>query len=189
MTRAVHAGGEIDINQDRQVGMDVLARDSVEIEDDTGIEAAAASLINQSGIGEAVAEDDVSLWKRWANHLLYILGATGEVKQQFGPRVEVPGVGIQENLSNLLSCFGPAGFYSLDHIAAEGSKVVGKKAKLGTFTAAIDPLERDEDSPFLHPENPIVPDSPGLRSGVPVAGRNEWRLPDRNGRNQATCGG
>jgi hypothetical protein len=81
MTRAVHAGGEIDVNQDSQIGLDVLARDSVEIEDDTGIEAAAASLINQSGIGEAVAEDDVSLLKRWTNYLLYILGATGEVKQ------------------------------------------------------------------------------------------------------------
>src|SRR3569833_3406986 len=112
---ACEAGVEIDVDEDGGVRLETLAGDAVELADDGGIETAAAALINERGIGEAIAEDDLALGKRGADNFFHVLGAAGEIEEQFGAGVD-GGVGrVEQDAADVAADFGAAGLYGFAH--------------------------------------------------------------------------
>ena len=61
---AGQAGFEVDIHQQGEVGHEAAAGDAVEGDDGVGAEAAAAALVDQAGIREAVGEHDLAAVER-----------------------------------------------------------------------------------------------------------------------------
>src|SRR6185312_15685982 len=119
---ASEAGFEIDIDQDGEVGAQSLTGDPVELTNDGRIEAAATALVNERRIGEAIAEHDPAFGERGADDFLHVLGAAGEIEQQFGA----------------------AGLHGFDDFAAAFAQVLGQEAELRGFAAAVHTFESEE---------------------------------------------
>ena len=108
------------------------------------IEAAPASLIDQSRIGEAVAQHDSSGIERGPNHLVHILRAAGEVKQQLGARLDIGAGRIEQDLADLPANPGSAGLDGFDDVPAAVAQPLGKHPELRGLAAAVDAFERNE---------------------------------------------
>ena len=141
---AVEAGFEIDIDEDGGGGAEALAGDAVEIEDDGGVEAAAAALVDEGGVGEAVAEDDAAGVERGADDFVDVLGAAGEVEEEFGARLDGGTGGVEQDAADLAADFGAAGFDGFDDFAAVFAEILGEQAELRGFAAAVYAFEGEE---------------------------------------------
>lgn len=148
--RTFLAGGYVDIDEDGEIGLNVAAGNLVESEDGVGIEAAAAALVTERGIGEAVTEYDGAAVERGTDDLFHILGAAGEVEKELGARGDFAAGGVKKNLADEPADFGAAWFNGFDDLAAFRAERFGEEAQLSGFAAAIDSFEGDERSAFGH---------------------------------------
>lgn len=154
---ALLAGGYVDVDEDGDVGLEAGAGDAIELEDDVGIEAAAAALVAKGGIGEAIAEDDGAAGQSGADDLFDILSAAGEVKQEFRAWGDLFAGGIEQDLTNQAADFGATGLDGFHYIATFGAQRFAEKAHLRGLPAAVNAFKGDEFSSFRHALGFIVP--------------------------------
>ena len=136
----------IDVDEDRDVGPEAATGDAVEIAHDFGVESAPAALIDQGGIGEAVAEHGAAGFERGPDHFVDILGAAGKVEQELGARPDVGAGGVEQNLPDLFPDRRAAGFHGLYHVVAPLPHPLREVAELCGFAAAVDAFKSDEAS-------------------------------------------
>ena len=86
---AFKASFKVDIDQDGHVGFKAVAGDAVEGENGFGVDASAGSLVDECGIGKAVAEDGGVAVEGRADDFFNVLGAAGEIEEEFGAGADV----------------------------------------------------------------------------------------------------
>ena len=108
--------GSVKIRQqkDGQIRLQIAADKSMQIENDFGAKLAATALIGLGGIGEAIAEDELTGSKSWFDDLLDRLCAIGEHHGQFCVRREICGFRIEEQCSDAVAEGCAAGLTGFD---------------------------------------------------------------------------
>src|SRR5579859_99794 len=76
---AGQAGLDIDVDENREIRLETTAGHAVQCEDGFGAESAAAALISQAGIGEAIGYHDLTPGEGRQNQLIHVLRTGGEV--------------------------------------------------------------------------------------------------------------
>src|SRR5579871_2543931 len=77
---ARQAGLDIDIDENCEIGFEAAAGYAIERQHSLRSQAAAAALIRQAGIGEAVRQYDFAAAERGHDELVDVLGAGGEIE-------------------------------------------------------------------------------------------------------------
>ena len=132
----------------------------------SGPEFAAATLIRQRRIGEAIAQHDGSALPGGQDPLIEVLRACGEIQEHLSDRAKLLILRIEQDGPNLQPDFGPAGFLRLDHFAARAPQPVGEQPHLRAFARSVRTFERDERPGTLSHRRSAEPSSdlPRLRA-------------------------
>ena len=142
--RPHQAGFEVDIDQHSEVGFQTLACDAIEIENDIHVQSPPAALIDQSRVGEPVAKNCRAGRQRGPDHLLDVLGAAAEIKEQLGAGEDGSIGGVEQNTPDLLPDFSPAGLDRFHYGLTALSECFGEDAELCGLAAAVHSFKRDE---------------------------------------------
>ena len=129
-------------------GLQTLAGDPVEIEHNARVEPAAAALINQRRIGEAVAENDAARGSSAGRITsIHILRAAREVEQQFGARLDGGVGGIEQDAPDLLPDLRAAGLDRFNNLTAARRRRLREQPQLRGLAAAVHAFESDKVAP------------------------------------------
>ncbi len=117
-------------------------------------EFASAALVGLAGIGEAVAENDLSGCQRRENDFVGVLGAGGEHERQFRHGSEAGGARIEQQAPDFFSGDGASGFAGHRYWDVLFLQNDGEALHLRALTAAVQAFEGDEFSaPRTHVGN------------------------------------
>lgn len=103
-------GGEVE--EDDEVGAEVLGGEEVEGTEGFDIESAGVALIDDRGVGVAVAEDDLALFESGADGPADVFGAVGEEEEELGLGAHVAA--FEQEFADCVAEFAGAGFSGLD---------------------------------------------------------------------------
>ena len=92
---------QIDIHNQREVGLQPAAGDAVERQHRVHAQAAPAALVDQRGIGPAVREHDFPFGQRRPHQLVHGLRARCEIEQQFRGGAQLLVLRVQQNAADL----------------------------------------------------------------------------------------
>jgi len=120
--------------QEGQVGLEVGAEESMEIEDDLGAELTTAALVSLCGVSKSVAEEDFSGGEGGQDDLVDGLGAVSKHEGHLSQGGERGGAGIEEELADAVSGGGSAGLAGEDRGEAAAFEPGGQTFDLGGFT-------------------------------------------------------
>ena len=96
---AAAALGRRHVDDDGQVGHQVVDRPHVEVVDLLGAEVAARSLVGHRGVGVAVGQDHLATVERRPDQLVDVVRLVGGEQQRLGPRRHV--VAVQHQVADL----------------------------------------------------------------------------------------
>ena len=100
-------------------GLFILLEDQIRVGD-------VVQISGKGGVVEAVAKDHFALGEVWENDLGDILGACGQVKEQFRADIKIFIFRIENDASYLLGDFCPARFPGQDNLLPLFCKKIGK---------------------------------------------------------------
>ncbi len=142
------AGCEIRLQQNRQIGLQIIADEAVHFEHDFAAQLAAATLIGLGGISEAVTQDDFSGGKGRADDLGDALAPgrqTSAPVQRAGS--DRGGTGIEHDERRRVAEGSAAGLARDHDVYAARPQIFGEElAQLGALAAAVETFECDEFS-------------------------------------------
>ncbi len=176
---AMDTGANIDFDKYGEVRLQTAAGDTIEVTNYRGIDATATTLVDQSGIGEAVANHDLTFRQRGANDFGYILSAAGEVEQKFGTRVHAGAGRVEQDAADFATDGRATGFNGFHDVATSFPEPGGKGAELGSFAAAVSAFESDELAAMGHRKirlSQVPPDLDYNHWEQPIrrSGRMKW---------------
>ena len=147
---ARQAGFGVDIHQQGEIGLEAAAGDAFQRDDGFCAEVAAAALVDQRGIREAVGEHDLAAVERGGDPLIHILRARGEIEQHFGGGAEFLVGGIEQDAADLHADGRAAGLGGFEHRAAQAAQAGGQAVHLGGLAGTIHAFEGDEETAGCH---------------------------------------
>jgi hypothetical protein len=103
--------------------------------------AAAATLIREGRIGEAVAEDDLAARERRRDDALHMVSSGREDEQRLGDAVHRL---LQHQPAQMLGENGAAGLAGAEHGVPARPKRLRKRLDVGRLARPVDALEGDE---------------------------------------------
>src|ERR1700680_3482583 len=156
----------IGIEQDREVGLQVSAENTVQFKYGLASQFTAASLVSLGRIREAIAEHDAALFKPWLNHFRNVLGARGKHQRHFGPRRKAVRRRVEQHAPNFFTGGGStrlAGFYYFEARRAQSYREL---PQLSALAGVVDSFKGNEFTAPGHVRNHIsahsVPSHGGL---------------------------
>src|SRR6266853_1872314 len=156
----------IGIEQDREVGLQVSAENTVQLKYGLASQFPAASLVSLGRIRKAIAEHDAALFQRRLNHFRNVLGASCKHERHFGQRRKAVGRGVEQHTPNFFtgrSSARLAGFY---HFEARRAQNYRELPQLSALAGAVESFKGNEFTAPGHVRNHIsaysVPSHHGL---------------------------
>ncbi len=144
--RATHPDIDRQIKDDRQVGLKLAQRQAVDFADQSGVDAAAKSLIGHGGIGKPVAEDPVASFERWSDQFFDMFPPRGIVKQNFRNPVPIIGFRVEKEFAHPFGIADAPGFPGLYDGLTARFQIVGKDWNLRGFARPFAALEGNKAS-------------------------------------------
>ena len=135
---------QIDIHDQREVGLQAAAGDAVERQHRVHAEPAPAALIDERGIRRSGPRARFPRGQRRQHHFVDALRARGEVEQQLRGRAQFLVLRVQQNAADLHADGRAAGLGILHHGPAGGAQTLAQQAHLRAFAAAVDAFKSDE---------------------------------------------
>ena len=133
-----------DFQQERPVGQQAPASDSVERHDVSIAHAPCPALIRAGRIDEAVAQDPVATIKRWFNELGDMIRAGCGEEQSFSSSIPAVFAAGHQERSDIFRAPCSAGFSCRDDGLAEGTKRVGNALDLSGLANTLPAFKGDE---------------------------------------------
>ncbi len=154
---AGEAAGERRKQQDRQVGLEVVADGGVHGEDAVGAKSTPRALVGLRGVGVTVAEDDGAASQGREDDLAERLAAVGEHEGHFSFGGDAAELGlaarVEDDGADAVAERRSAGLAERDDAAAVGSKRGGEAAQLRSFAGAVEAFEGDEEARLHRPQS------------------------------------
>ncbi len=146
-------GGQLDrqIEQERQVGLQVRMHPGFELNEFFPVKTAATALIGVSGVAETIADDPVAARQRRFNDLRQVFPAGSEHQQGFG--FEVHRL-TEQQLPQLLAERRAPRFAAGDDLQSALAQEVGQFLQMAAFTGTVDAFKSDESAALHIHERP-----------------------------------
>ena len=157
----------LDVQQDHEVREQALRRPHVQRQHVLLAQAARPSLVRERRVDVAIGEDDLAVGERRPDDRRDRLRAARGEQQRLGARVELPGLRVEQHLTDLLAELGPPGLARHEHVQAERPDVLLGQPDLRALARALHALERDEQPGRRRPLQ-LRHEREGLGSGEPV---------------------
>jgi len=141
---ASQAGGGVDVEEERQVGVDAVAGERVDEAHSRRLDPAAGLLVRLRRVGEPVADDERPGSEGRTNRLGDVLPPVGLVEQPLRDRIEVRVLDVHQDLPDPAADPRSAWLAGLADRMAQGSQPLGHEADLSGLAASLDPFERHE---------------------------------------------
>ena len=133
------AGGQVE--PQCEVGLATLLHPALERSQHLQIEAAAAALVGECGIGEAVAQHVRARAKGRLDARDEVVAPGGEHQQRLGHRVHRP---VQHEIAQGLGQLGAARLSRHDHLLPARAQPQRQRLDVRRLSGAVDALESDE---------------------------------------------
>ena len=159
------AGRDLGVHQNRQVGSQIAAQNSVQFENWLTAQLASPALIGFARIGESVAENYFSPTQSGKNDFLDVLLTRGEHQRQLSHWIERRCSRVEQQLANFISRRGATGFARDRHFETLLPQLAREPLQLRAFAASIETFEGDKPAtPRTHREiiTARVPAQPGV---------------------------
>uniref|UniRef100_A0A0S6YYI3 Uncharacterized protein n=1 Tax=Mizugakiibacter sediminis TaxID=1475481 RepID=A0A0S6YYI3_9GAMM len=134
------------VEQQRQVRLQVLGRPTLQLADARLRLAAAAALVGVAGVGEAVAQHPAARRQRGPDHLAHQLRARGEHQQQFRLGADAAQRGIEHQRAHRLAERRAARLARQQQVDAMRFEMVAQAGQQRALAGALAPFEGDESS-------------------------------------------
>ena len=113
-----------------------------------GVEAAAAALVGEGGVGEAVAQHGVAARQRRLDDVLEVVAPRRKDQQRLAQRVHG---GMQHQFAQLFGQRRAAGFARHHHAVAALAQPIGQGFDVRALSRAVDAFESDETAAHGRP--------------------------------------
>jgi hypothetical protein len=140
--RARQARIDAEVEQEGEVGL-APRGPALEVGDAAGVDAAAAALVGEAGVGEAVAHDRRAARERRFDELAHQLRARGEHQQQLGLGAQ-RAARVEQHRADRLARRRAAGFARAHHFAPGGGERIADRGEHGRLARALAALEADQ---------------------------------------------
>jgi hypothetical protein len=160
------------VEQQGHIRDNTVGRQCVEGVDERQVKAAAATLVGDRSIDEAVAKNQRTAGQGRPDDLVDMLGAGGGIEQQLRPRLKGSAVWVEKDTADGVGNRTPTRFPGDQNLKPALAQSLSQQADLGGLDAALDSLECIEKG-HLHQSGqlnrciigttlPIIKGKPGL---------------------------
>ncbi len=132
------------VEKDRQVGLQVAAKNFVQQQHGFAAQFTSSTLVGLGRVGEAIAEHDASLGECGQNHLVNVLSAGGEHQSHLSEGRKPGSRRMQQHIADLFAAGGAARLPRDGDGDAVGTQGTSQFLHLRAFAAAIEAFERNE---------------------------------------------
>jgi hypothetical protein len=145
LARACGGDRGVDVEPEREVGLQPGVDPAFEVAQHALVLAAAGALVRERRVGEAVAQDGVAARQRRHDHAVEVVAARGEDEQRLDDAVHLL---VQQQLAQVLGERRPTRLARADDAPTACAQARGERLDVRRLAGAVDPLEGDE--PAVH---------------------------------------